>query len=768
MPIENPFSEIPALGLKSAIVELDDGGADVDLEVEEESVDITDHYANLAEHLSEADLMGVGSTILDNVKSDFDSRSEWESLIVKGMEELGLKIEETAEPFEGACSAHHPLLLENVVKFQSKASQELFPAAGPVRTKVWGATSPAKEAAASRLKEFMNWQILEDMVEYFDETERLLFALPLMGSCFRKLYFDNGLGRPVAEYVPVDQFVVSYNAPDLRRAERYTHVIFRNEEDFRGDVASGLYRDVAIGAPGMVELNPIAQKVNELQGVTAPETFKAYVLYECHAYFKFDGLEETEAGPLPYIVTIDSTSRRVLSIRRNWDPNDSRKRKLEWFTHYRYVPSMGFYGLGLIHLIGSLAKTATLTMRALVDAGMFANLQGGFKLKSMRVVGGNDPIGAGEWRDVDATIQDISKAIFPLPYKEPSQTLLALFDKTVQAGQKFADTTEQVIADSTNYGPVGTTLALLEASTKFFSATHKRIHEAQKQEFKILRRLDRDYLSNYPYEIQGAPREIFREDIRAEVDIIPSSDPNTPSNAHRLTRATTLLQMAQQAPQLHDMREIYRRVYSAMEVDNLDKVMPPPQNPQPLSPIEDLMALTQGKPIKAFPGQDHQAHIAAKMAFLQDPMAGASPVFQALAPMVQANIQEHMLLQYAEAAMAMGAQGDQAQAQAVQQVATMNIQRAQAQAQAAAQGQQDPTVQLGMAELQLRAKEHEDKMLNNAAQLAVRNRELDLRQQAQDQKGFVEGLKVKQKDADSTRKAAVAAVTAMGRQTGAQ
>jgi len=427
---------------------------------------------------------------------------------------------------------------------------------------------------------------------------------------------------------------------------------------------------------------------------------------------------------------------------------------------------MGFYGLGLIHLIGSLSKTATLTMRALVDAGMFANLQGGFKLKSMRVVGANDPIAPGEWRDVDSTLQDISKAIYPLPYKEPSQTLLALHDKVVAAGQKFADTTEQVIADSTNYGPVGTTLALLEASTKFFSATHKRIHAAQKQEFKILRRLDKDYLSRYPYAVQGAPPEIFRADIGAEVDIIPSSDPNTPSNAHRLTRATTLLQMASQNPQMHDMREIYKRVYSAMEVDNVDKILPPPQDPMPLSPLEDIMALSQGKPIKAFAGQDHQAHIQAKMAFMQDPMGGGSPVFQPMVPLLVANIREHTVLQYAEAAMAMGAQGDQAQAQAIMQVVQQHVVQAQ---QAMAQQQpQDPTVQLGMAELQLRSKEHEDKMLNNAAQLAVRNRELDLRQQAQDQKGYVEGLKVKQKENDSTRRAAAAAVNAIGRSTGAQ
>jgi len=766
MPIQNPV--LDEIELAPVLVELDDGGIDVDLSPEEDEIDISDHDANLAEYLSESQLGMVGARVCDDVKSDLDSRAEWENLIVKGMDELGLKIEDTAEPFEGACSAHHPLLLENVVKFQSKAVQEIFPAAGPVRTRVWGRSTPEKEAAASRLKEFLNYQILEEMVEYFDETERLLFALPLVGSCFRKLYFDGGLNRPVAEYVPVDQFVVSYNAPDLRRAERYAHILFRNQEDMTADIANGLYRNVPLGAPGMVDLNPIAQKVDELQGVAAPENFKAYVLYECHGYFQFDDLEETKDGPLPYIVTVESTTRRVLSIRRNWDQKDPAKRKLEWFVHYRYVPTMGFYGLGLIHLIGSLSKTATLSMRALVDSGMFANLQGGFKLKSMRVVGGNDPIGPGEWRDVDSTLQDISKAVFPLPYKEPSQTLFALHKEVVGAGQKFADTTEQVIADSTNYGPVGTTLALLEASTKFFSATHKRIHAAQKQEFKILRRLDRDFLTSYPYDIEGMPRGIFTLDINSEVDIIPSSDPNTPSNAHRLTRATTLLQVASQNPQMHDMREVYRRVYSAMEVENVDKILPPQQNPMPLSPLEDLMALMRGQPIKAFPGQDHQAHIQAKMAFLQDPNAGASPIFAAMAPLVQANVQEHVLMQYAEAAMASGMPGDQAQAQAIQQIAMMNVQKAQAQAQAMAQGQNDSTVQLGMAELQQRAKEHGDKMLNNAAQLAVRNRELDLRQQAQDQKGFVDGLKIKQKDSDSARKASLAAVTAMGKHTGAQ
>lgn len=766
MPIEN-LNPLQPLGLKSVVVELDDGGADVSFGEETLEVDTQDHYTNLAEFLDSGTLGTVGADVCDHVRDDLDSRAEWENLIVKGMDELGLKIEEASEPFEGACTANHPLLLENVVKFQSKAVQELFPAAGPVRTRVWGAQSPQKDAAASRLKEFMNWQITEDMVEYFDETERLLFALPLVGSCFRKLYFDNSLGRPVSEYVAVDQFVVSYNAPDLRRAQRYTHIINRTEADLKQDMASGVYKDITLGAPAIIDPNPIAQKVDELQGVTPPTSYKAHQLYEYHGYFEFEGLPESGEGPLPYIVTVDSQSRKVLGIRRNWQEGDPRRKKLDWFVHYRYVPTMGFYGLGLIHLIGSLSKTATLSMRALVDSGMFANLQGGFKLKSMRVVGGNDPIAPGEWRDVDATIQDVSKAIFPLPYKEPSQTLLALHDKVVAAGQKFADTTEQVISDATNYGPVGTTLALLEASTKFFAATHKRIHAAQKHEFKILRRIDRDYLNRYPYPIQGAPPEIFRADIAADVEIVPSSDPNTPSNAHRLTRATTLLQMASQAPQFHDMREVYRRVYSAMEVENVDAIMPPQQQPQPLSPLEDIMAASQGKPIRAFPGQDHQAHIQVKMAMMQDPTVGQNPVFAQMMPILAANIREHTLLQFAEAAQAMGAQGDQAQAMAVMQVVQQHIAQAQAQLQQMQQGNQDPTVQLGMAELQLRSKEHEDKMLNQAAQLAVRNRELDLRQEAQDQKGFVEGLKVKQKENDSTRRAAAQSVNALRRQVGA-
>lgn len=765
--IENANPPTP-LGLKSVIVELDDGSVDVEFGEDETRVDITDHYANLAEYLDDSDLSRVGSKICDDVRDDLDSRSEWENLIVKGMEELGLKIEEASEPFEGACTANHPLLIENVVKFQSKAVQELFPAAGPVRTRTWGAPSPEKDAAAARLKEFMNWQITEDMVEYFDETERLLFALPLVGSCFRKLYFDSALGRPVSDYISADQFVVSYNAPDLRRAARYTHIIHRSPEDLALDVSNKIYRDTRVGDPGVVEPSLIAAKVDELQGVTPPAGYRAHELYEYHGYFQFDSLKETEDGALPYIVTVDSKSRTVLAIRRNWNPQDPARKKLEWFVHYRYVPTMGFYGLGLIHLIGSLSKTATLTMRALVDSGMFANLQGGFKLKSMRVVGSNDPIAPGEWRDVDSTLQDVSKAIFPLPYKEPSQTLLALHDKVVAAGQKFADTTEQVISDSTNYGPVGTTLALLEASTKFFAATHKRIHAAQKHEFRILRRIDKDYLSAYPYPIQGAPPEIFLQDISSDVEIVPSSDPNTPSNAHRLTRATTLLQMAGQAPQLHNLYEVYRRVYSAMEVENVEAILPPPQEPQPLSPLEDLMALSQGKPIRAFPGQDHQAHISAKMAILQDPQVGQNPVFGPMLPAIQANVREHTLLQFAEFAQASGATGDQAQALAITQVVQQHVAQAQMQLQQMQQMQQDPTVQLGMAELQLRAKEHEDKMLNNAAQLAVRNRELDLRQQSQDQKGYIEGLKIKQKDADSTRNAALQSVQALRRQTGAQ
>lgn len=748
--------------LSPTVEEAEDGAIIVDLRpdltrqnqlAEEAKV----HGANLAEHLGPEILAKLGEQVTRDTKDDLESRGEWEKLIANGLVELGLKMQDATEPFEGACTATHPLLIENVVKFQAKAAYELLPPAGPVRTKIYGALTEEREKRAARIKEFMNWQTMEQMVEYVDEKERLLFYYSLIGTGITKTYFDSGLNRPVSEFVPMDQFVVNYNAPDIRRAERYTHIITRTEEEFKRDVEAGIYLDVDVGSGAIVEPSEIRAKTDELLGFQQPQSYKGYTLYEQHLYADLE-MEPEVKSALPYIVTVDSASGKILAVRRGWREGDNRYQRLEWFTRYVFVPGMSFYGLGLLHLIGSLAKAATMSTRALIDSGMFSNLQGGFKLRGLKITGDNQPIAPGEWKDIESPVQDIGKAIAPLPYKEPSQTLFALLQFVVAAGQKFADTTEQVISDSTNYGPVGTTLALLEASAKFFSGVHKRLHASMKQELRILRRIDEDFISGeYPFEVEGASRSILRSDFNSDIDIVPASDPNTPSNAHRVTKATTVMQMATQHAGMHDMREVLKQAYLAMDVANIDKILPPPEKPIPLDPLSDIARASQGKPIAAFPGQDHDAHIRVKMSFMQDPTAGGSPLFQAVSAVLAANIREHTILKYVETAQAqaqMAAQQNpmiaaqladprvqaQMQAAAAQQVSMQAVQQAQMAAQQA-QGQ-DPTIALGMAELQQRSVEHNDKKIIQAAEIAVRNRELDIRQQAEQTKQYLQGAKI--------------------------
>jgi len=729
-----------------------DGSLDVALGPPGPVVDeaaVKDHYVNLADHLGDRLLGDIANTTIEAVKVDLESRSDWDALIVRGIEELGLKIEDVSEPFQGACNATHPLLIENIVKFQAKAIHELVPETGPARTRIWGTVNEEKEKRSRRMQEYLNYTAMERMSEYYDETERMLFAVPLMGSGFKKTYYDTGLSRPVSEFVSAEQFVVSFNAPDLRRAERYTHILYRTKEQFESDVASGVYRDIVKSDPSIPELHEITEKINEMRGTAMPSDWKAYTIYEHHCSLKLD----VDKAPiaLPYIVTVDKDSRKVLSIRRNWRKKDPKKRKIVWFSHYKYVPGLGFYGLGLTHLIGSLAATATDTMRSLVDSGSFANLQGGFKARNLRVTGGDDPIAPGEWRDVEAGGMDITKSLVPLPYKEPSQTLLTLHDRVVAAGQKFADTTEQIISDSSNYGPVGTTLALLEASTKFFSAVHKRLHSAQKHELRLLAQLIADYEEGqqYPYFITDNSPETFAGDFRDDMNLCPASDPNTPSNAHRIARNQMALQMAQQYPQFFNARELLKATLIDAGLDELDKLMPDPQQAQPQDPLSDITAASQGQPIKAFPGQDHDAHIQAKMAFLQDPGGGGSPIMQPYAPILATNIREHMMLKLVETAQASGLSPEQAAVQATQMVAQQNVQQMQA---AQQQAPQDPGIALGMAELQQRNKEHEESKPVEAAKLMLKAKELELKGAQQKLDALLKGVQI-QGDAKAKNRA---------------
>jgi len=627
----------------------DDGGVTVDftgvIEMEAEE-SIQEWYGDLTDTLEDEDKEVIAADVVDNYTSDKDSRAEWEAMFEKGFDLLGLKIQESSEPFEGACTAVHPMLIESAVKFQSKAIQELFPPSGPVKAQIIGKSTPEREDQANRVQEFMNYQTTDQMPEYFDEMERMLFHLPLIGSAFKKVYYDANLKRPVSEFVPIDQFYVSYYASNLRKADRYTHVIYRSPVDLAKDIRTGIYRDVELPEATNPQPTSFSEKMDTIIGLSPTGTNDPqYTLLEQHCY-----LEIEEDYALPYIVTVEEKSQQILSIRRNYKKDDKNQEKVSHFVHYRFVPGFSFYGFGLMHFLGNLTMTATAAMRSLVDAGQFANLPGGFKAKGVRIVGDNDPISPGEFKEVEATGQDLNKAIVSLPYKEPSSTLFNMLGFITQAGQKFADSTEQIVSDAASYGPVGTTMALLEASSKFFSAIHKRLHKSQRDEFKILAQINYDYLpSEYPYEVPFADKNVLKQDFDGRIDVLPVSDPNIPSNAHRMMISQMALQMAQQSPPgMFNLEALNRTILNAANLPNIEEILPPKKEPQKLDPVSDIMAATKGIPIAAFPGQNHDSHIQVKMMYLQDPQNGANPIMARLKPILEANIQEHSVLKYQE------------------------------------------------------------------------------------------------------------------------
>ena len=630
-----------------------DGGVVVNFGEEgiEEEVTAKEYYTNLADDMDAEVLKKVAHTVLENFQADKDSRSEWDSMFERGFDLLGLKLEDATEPFEGACTAVHPLLIESAVKFQSKASQELFPVGGPVKAQILGKQDAMKQEQANRVQNFMNYQLTEQMPEYFDEFERMLFHLPLIGSAIKKVYYDAGIERPVSEFVPIDQFYVSYYASNLRKADRYTHVIYRNPVDMQKDIESGIYSDIELPEASYPNQSNLSEKLNTIMGLSpTAEHDPQYVLLEQHLHLDIPDPECQEGEFAPYIVTVEQESRQILSIRRNYKAKDTNKEKRMHFVHYKFVPGFSFYGLGLIHFLGNLTMTATAAMRSLVDAGQFANLPGGFKAKGVRMVGDNEPIAPGEFKEVEATGIDLQKAIVPLPYKEPSSVLYNMLGFVTAAGQKFADSTEQIVSDAASSGPVGTTMALLEASSKFFSGIHKRLHKSQKDEFKIIAEIDYDYLpTEYPYDVPNASREIFKKDFDGAVDVVPVSDPNIPSNAHRMMLANMALQMAQQSPPgMFNLEALNRTILNAANMPNIEEILPQAPKPQPLDPVSDIAAATKGLPISAFTGQNHDAHIQVKMAYLQDPMNGANPIMARVRPILEANIQEHTLMKYQE------------------------------------------------------------------------------------------------------------------------
>ena len=750
----NPFDMIPEEATNVVpLVEQGEAGASIEIDPEGDGVivdfsevtemeateQVAEWYGDLTETLEEEELLQIGNQVIDNFQADKESRSEWESMFERGFDLLGLKLEQGSEPFEGACTAVHPLLIESAVKFQSKASQELFPASGPVKANILGTATPEKQMQANRVENFMNYQVTEQMPEYFEEFERMLFHLPLIGSAFKKIYYSSTLKRPVSEFIPIDQFYVSYYATDLRNADRYTHVIYRSPVDIQKDINAGVYQDIDLPTPSQSGITSFAEKIDTILGFNPDyDNDPQYVLLEQHCFLDI----EDEGEALPYIVTVEQDSRQVLSIRRNYEQNDPNRQKRSHFVHYRFVPGFGFYGLGLIHFLGNLTMSATAAMRSLIDAGQFANLPGGFKAKGVRMVGDNDPISPGEFKEVEATGIDLSKAIVPLPYKEPSSTLYQMLQFVALTGQKFADSTEQVISDAASYGPVGTTMALLEASSKFFSAIHKRVHKSQKDELRILASINYDYLPNeYPYDVPFESRSIFRADFDGRVDIIPVSDPNIPSNAHRMMLANMALQMAQQSPPgMFNLEALNRTILHAANMPNLEQILPPKIEPQAMDPVSDIMAATKGIPIASFAGQNHDAHIQTKMAYLQDPMNGANPIMGRLRPILEANIQEHSVMKYQEQVAGMTQQlmqqaGPEAAqnpqviemitAQAAQQVLNAN------QAMGMAQSPEQQLVALEQAKVELEKQKIDKDTAISAADMELKNKKLELEENDQ-------------------------------------
>ena len=628
----------------------EDGGVTLNFEPGAINVPGTEsHFDNLADLLPDEILSPIGSDMVQNYLDYKMSRKEWEQSYTQGLDLLGFKYENRSEPFQGASGATHPVLAEAVTQFQAQAYKELLPADGPVRTQVIGAKTPATEQQSQRVKDYMNYLIMDQMKEYEPEFDSMLFHLPLAGSTFKKVYYDTNMGRVVSKFVPADELVVPYTATSLDDAESVIHTVKISENELRKQQVGGFYRDVELGPPGNVTNNELEKKERELEGTKkSGKQEPIYTLLECHVNLDLEGFEEVDAEgqptgiKLPYIVTVEEGSRVVLSIRRNYAPDDPKKNKIQYFVHFKFLPGLGFYGFGLIHMIGGLSRTATSALRQLLDAGTLANLPAGFKQRGVRVRDEAAPIQPGEFKDVDAPGGSLRDAFFPLPYKEPSPTLLQLLGVVVQAGQRFAAIADMQVGDTKQNAAVGTTIALLERGSRVMSAIHKRLYAAMKQEFKLLGKIISQYLPpEYPYDVIGGARTIKQADFDDRIDVVPVADPNIFSMSQRITMAQTELQLATSNPQLHNLYQVYRNMYEAIGVKNVDAILPPPAPTAPMDPSMEHINAMAGKPFQAFPGQDHQAHITAHLNFMATNMVRNNPAVMAA---IQKNILEHISL----------------------------------------------------------------------------------------------------------------------------
>ena len=686
--------------------------------------------ANLAEYIDENNLTKFASDLVGDFEGDKESRKDWEDTYIKGLDMLGFKYEDRTQPFEGASGVVHPLLAESVTQFQAQAYKELLPPSGPVRTQIIGEASPMVEQQAERVKEYMNYYILNVMEEFDPEMDQLLFYLPLSGSAFKKVYYDQILKRCVAKFVSSEDCVINYAATDLEQSERITHVVKMSSNELRKLQVSGFYRDVPITSGSVSMADDVVEKIDELDGANSSSNDDEHVILEMHVDADVPDFEDTSGIKLPYIVTIDQYSSTILSIRRNYEPNDSNFKKKQYFVHFKFLPGLGFYGFGLIHMLGGLSRTATSVLRQLIDAGTLANLPAGFKARGMRIRDHDEPLQPGEFRDVDVTGQSIKESLLPLPYKEPSQTLFALLGFAVDAGKAFAAIADMKMGEGNEQKPVGTTLALLERGTKVMSAIQKRLHFSQRKEFKLLANSIKMFTPpEYPYQVIGGNRMIKQADFDDRVDIIPVSDPNIFSMSQRVMLAQQQLQLAQSNPQMHNLREAYRRMYQAMGVDNIDAILKPDQNqPQPMSPaIENAMAM-KSKPLKVFPQQDHQAHMKAHAEFMFTRMVQINPP---LYSMLQSHMSEHIAAmagiqvqkQFAEQdkQLQMAMQQNQANPQVMQQLQMQAQQMAVEKANAIARIEADVTTQLARDEEERTKREQQDPLVK------LKQQEIDLR-----------------------------------------
>ena len=632
----------------------DDEGKKITVDINEDETDKaeeafeSDHYENLAETLDSFQVSRIGKQLITAYEDDKSSRKEWEDQYSKGLKMLGVVVEDRNDPFPGASGVHHPLMAEAATQFQARAVAEMFPSGGPVKTQIMGRTSDKKIEQAQRVQDFMNYQVTSQIKDYFNELDQMLFYLALAGSAFKKIYFDNTLDRICSKFVPAEDFVISYQNTDLETAERYTQVMKMSRNEIKKHQISGFYKDVALSKSedDGKDQDTVEQTMQRLEGMTPSSADKTHTLLEVHA--DLDIGEDEDGLALPYIVTIDYDSTQVLSIRRNWKEDDTLKRKRTYFIHYKYLPGLGFYGFGLIQSIGGLQHASTGALRALLDSAAFANLNGGFRAKGARIEGGDITVSPGEWVEVEAYGDDLRKSFIPLPFKEPSPTLLQLLGVLTESGRRFASIADAMVGDSAGSGPVGTTIAIIEQGSKVFSAIHKRLHQAQGREFQLIYQLNGEYLDDeYPYEVIGERKTVRRKDFDSAINVVPVSDPNIFSQAQRIALAQTGLQLAQQAPSIIDTKEAYRRFLQALNIPEYQDLMIEDEDTPRRDPVSENMALLNGKPIKVFEEQDHQAHIAVHQQFINDPRFGGNPqAKEVLYGQMLAHIGQHMAFLY--------------------------------------------------------------------------------------------------------------------------